>query len=204
MAVDAPVTTKVEQASRKDLPQLRDALARAFYEDPVLGWLMPDERKRPRRLRKFFELELGHIGFARGIVWTTAERTGACVVLPPDAWQLPPLVALAQSPGYLRAFGGRLAHATALQALMELRHPRTPHHYVLIVGVEPELQGRGIGNELMRPTLEHCDRIGLPTYLEASSDRSAELYERLGFRTERELRLGSSPPLRLMIRPPAA
>jgi hypothetical protein len=77
MAVDAPVTTKVEQASRKDLPQLKDALARAFYEDPVLGWLIPDERKRPRRLRKFFELELGHIGFARGIVWTTAERTGS-------------------------------------------------------------------------------------------------------------------------------
>ena len=140
MTMDASVATKVEQASRKDLPQLKDALARAFYEHPVLGWLMPDEHKRPRRLRKFFEL----------------------------------------------------------------RHPRTPHHYVLIVGVEPELQGRGIGSELMRPTLEHCDRTGLHAYLEASSDRSAALYERLGFRTERELRLGSSPPLRLMIRPPAA
>jgi RimJ/RimL family protein N-acetyltransferase len=90
-----------------------------------------------------------------------------------------------------------------LQGLMEFRHPRTAHHYVLIVGVVPELQGQGVGTALMRPTLEHCDEVGLPAYLEASSERSAALYERLGFRCERELRLRSSPPLRLMTRPPA-
>jgi GNAT superfamily N-acetyltransferase len=202
MTVEASAATKVERASRKDLPELRDALARAFHDDPVLGWLMPDEGRRPRRLRKFFELELRHMGFARGTVWTTADRTGACVVMPPGAWQLPPLVTLAQGPGYMRAFGRRLPRATVLQALMELRHPRTPHHYVLIVGVEPELHGRGIGSGLMAPTLTHCDEVGLPAYLEASSERSAALYERLGFRCERELRLGSSPPLRLMTRPP--
>ena len=33
----------------------------------------------------------------------------------------------------------------------------------------------------MQPTLERADSAGLPTYLEASSNRSAALYERLGF-----------------------
>jgi GNAT superfamily N-acetyltransferase len=89
-----------------------------------------------------------------------------------------------------------------LQTLMELRHPRAPQYYVLVVGVVPELQGRGLGSALMRPTLDHCDEVGLPAYLEASSERSAALYERLGFRCHRELRLGGSPPLRLMTRPP--
>jgi GNAT superfamily N-acetyltransferase len=103
---------------------------------------------------------------------------------------------------FARAFGRRLPIATVLQALMELRHPRVPHYYVLVVGVVPELQGHGLGSELMRPTLDHCDAVGLPAYLEASSERSAALYERLGFRCQRELRLGGSPPLRLMTRPP--
>jgi hypothetical protein len=53
----------------------------------------------------------------------------------------------------------------------------------------------------MRPTLERCDREGLPAYVEASSERNAALYERLGFKLIRELRVGGSPPLRLMLRP---
>jgi hypothetical protein len=33
----------------------------------------------------------------------------------------------------------------------------------------------------MRPTLDRCDADGVSAYLEASSERSAALYERLGF-----------------------
>jgi hypothetical protein len=54
----------------------------------------------------------------------------------------------------------------------------------------------------MRPTLERCDREGVLAYIEASSERSAALYERLGFRHIKELHVGSCPPLWLMIRPP--
>jgi len=69
--------------------------------------------------------------------------------------------------------------------------------------VLPEMQGLGLGSALMAPTLERCDRQGLSVYLEASSERSAALYERLGFRLLRELRVGGSPPLWLMLRPPS-
>jgi GNAT superfamily N-acetyltransferase len=202
MTVQAPIGSALRAATIDDTSRLTQALAAAFFDDPVLGWLMPDERSRPRRLRKFFELDLRQMAFARGSVWTTEERNAACLVMPPGAWQLPPLVALAHTGGFARAFGRRLPTATLLQALMELRHPRAPHYYVLVVGVVPELQGRGLGSALMRPTLDHCDAVGLPAYLEASSERSAALYERLGFKVTRELRLGSSPPLRLMTRPP--
>ena len=43
------------------------------------------------------------------------------------------------------------------------------------------MQGQGIGSMLMRPTLERADSAALPTYIEASSERSAALYERFGF-----------------------
>ena len=81
-------------------------------------------------------------------------------------------------------------------------HVREPHYYVRDIGVHPDMQGRGLGSALLRPTLERCDREGLPAYLEASSERNAALYERLGFQLTRELRVGGSPPLRLMLRPP--
>ena len=66
------------------------------------------------------------------------------------------------------------------------------------------LQGQGVGSMLMQPTLERADSAGLPTYIEASSERSAALYERLGFLHIDVLELPEGgPPVWLMRRPPA-
>jgi hypothetical protein len=56
----------------------------------------------------------------------------------------------------------------------------------------------------MRPVLDRCDSDGLPAYLEASSERSAALYERLGFVHLGVLELpDGGPPMWPMRRPPA-
>jgi GNAT superfamily N-acetyltransferase len=190
------------QAVAEEEDELARTLAAAFAEDPVLGWLLPDERVREERLRRFFTTELRHVAFARGTVRTCDGLRAAAMCMPPGAWQLPPRVALAQAPAFGRAFGRRLPIATALQAAMELRHERRAHWYILAVGVRPEHQGRGLGTALLSPTLTRCNREGLPAYLEASSERSAALYEHLGFEPVRQLRLAGSPPLWLMLRRP--
>jgi ribosomal protein S18 acetylase RimI-like enzyme len=184
------------------VPALKDALAAAFADDPVFGWLLPDRSRRRERLARYFELELAHVALRRGCVWTSHARDGAAMAMPPGTWRLPPHVAVLRAPSYARVFGARLPKATALLALMERRHFREAHWYFPYIGVAPESQGRGLGASLMRPTLERCDANGLPAYLEASNERCAALYERLGFNVLDELRLGDSPPLRLMLRPP--
>ncbi len=177
-------------------------MAEAFHDDPVLGWLMPDASRRPTRLRRFFGIELRHMVLPRGCVWTTGDLGAAALVMPPGRWRVPPLATLREG----RAFGFGMAKAARLGAAMEWRHAREvrgPHYYVRDVGVLPEMQGRGLGSALLAPTLERCDREGVPAYLEASSERSAALYERLGFEHVSELSVLGSPPLRLMLRPPA-
>jgi hypothetical protein len=55
----------------------------------------------------------------------------------------------------------------------------------------------------MQPTPERADSAGLPTYIEASSERSAALYERLGFVHLDVLELPEGgPPVWLMRRSP--
>jgi ribosomal protein S18 acetylase RimI-like enzyme len=80
---------------------------------------------------------------------------------------------------------------------MESVHPRAAHYYLPYIGVAPEAQGRGLGTALMAPLIE-----GVPAYLEATCERNAGLYERLGFEHLRELRFAGSPPLLLMLRRP--
>jgi GNAT superfamily N-acetyltransferase len=188
----------LRQAAAEDVDRLKAVMADAFFEDPIFGWLMPDDRKRATRLRRYFAIELRHLALARGRVWTTSDLAGAALSLPPGTWRAPLRVTLLEG----GAFGIHLARAARLGTAIELHHVREPHYYVRDVGVLPEMQGRGLGSALLSPTLRHCDREGLPAYLEASSERNAALYARLGFRLIKELRVGGSPPLRLMLRPP--
>ena len=185
-------------ATAEDAGRLSTALAEAFLEDPIFSWLMPNRASRPARLRRFFSIELRHLVLERGEAFTTGELTGVALSLPPGTWSTPPWVALLQG----GCFGMRLHRPAGLLALIEWRHPRKPHYYFPYIGVAPPAQGQGLGSSLMRPTLDRCDEQGLPAYLEASSERNAVLYERLGFELTSELRFAGSPPLRLMMRAP--
>jgi GNAT superfamily N-acetyltransferase len=175
-------------------------LAEAFMEDPIFSWLIPNDARRQARLRHYFGIELRHFALPRGRVETTEDLAGAMLSLPPGKWRVPlPATLLHGS-----VFGARIAKAASMGACMEWRHMRLargPHYYVRDIGVHPDIQGRGLGSALMRPTLDRCDREGLPAYIEASSERSAALYARLGFQLIEELRVWGSPPLRLMLRP---
>jgi len=190
---------RLRRATTQDIRRLQIVLAEAFFEDPVFGWLMPEDGKRLARLRRYFGIELRHLALARGRVWTTSDLAGAALSLPPGAWRSPLHVTLMEG----SAFGIRISRAARLGAAIEYRHLRQRHYYVRDIGVRPDMQGQGLGSALLRPTLARCDREGLPAYLEASSERSAALYERHGFQITRELRVATSPPLRLMLRPPA-
>lgn len=183
-------------ATAEDVSRLARAMAEAFYDDPVFGWLMPDDKRRLARLRRFYVAELLHVGLGRGQAWTSDALAGAAICAPPGAWRLPLRAMLVQG----SLFGVHVGRALRLLGAIERRHLREPHHYFAHIGVAPAAQGQGLGSRLMRPTLDRCDREGLPAYLEASSERNAALYERLGFHHLSEVRVGGSPPLRLMAR----
>jgi GNAT superfamily N-acetyltransferase len=203
MAAGEPTGPRLRLATANDVPRLKAVMAEAFRDDPILTWLMPDDARRLARLRRFFGVELRHLVLPRGRVWTTNQLSAAALTLPPGAWRVPIHTTLLEGTAFgIHPFGIHLSRAARLGAAMEWRHPREPHYYFRDVGVLPAMQGRGLGRTLMGPTLDRCDREHLPAYLEATSERNAALYERLGFRVTRELRVAGSPPLRLMLRPP--
>lgn len=189
----------IRAGTAADVPALRRALAAAFSDDPFWGWLVGHPRTRTARLERFFGFELA-LAHARGTVTAADDGTGAALVFGPGRWRVPPATLARQSLQLPRVFGHRGPIALATLLKVEARHLREPHHYVAYVGVAPAGQGRGLGTRLLEPTLARCDQEGLPAFLEASSDRNAALYERLGFEHLEEVSLLGSPPLRLMRR----
>jgi GNAT superfamily N-acetyltransferase len=194
----------VQPATGEDVPRLSGVLAEAFMKDPVYRWMLPGSLRLKSRLRTMFAAEMEQYVLRHGgTVWTTSGYDGAVAELPPGAWEFPKSVTGKEALNWVRAFGTRSLLAARVQSVMEKRHPREPHFYVRLVGVRTALQGRGLGSALMQATLERADSAGLPTYIEASSDRSAALYERLGFVHMGVLELPGGPPLWPMRRLPA-
>jgi GNAT superfamily N-acetyltransferase len=201
--ITASTPVEVRTAAQDAVPKVAAMLADAFINDPVYTWMLPGGLRRQTRLRTMFGAELEQYVVPNGgTVWTTYGYHGAVAELPPGAWEMPMSFTGKEALKWMRAFGRRLALAGRVHHAMEERHLREPHFYVRTVGVRTALQGQGMGSALMQPTLGRADSAGLPTYIEASSERSAALYERLGFVHMGVLELlDGGPPLWRMRRP---
>ena len=198
-------TIEVRTAAADDVPKVAAALADALINDPVFTFLRPGRLRAKPRLRRILAVEMEQYVLRNGgTVWTTPGYDGAVAELPPGAWEMPKSATGKETLKWLWAFRTRLPRAVRVQRAMEERHLREPHYYVRTVGVRTALQGQGVGSALMQPTLERADSAGLPTYIEASSERSAALYERLGFVHMGVVELPEGgPPVWPMRRPPA-
>ncbi len=195
------MATAVTAASAPDLPRVVADLHAAFMQDPVLCWTFPDEAKRRRYGRHYFEMQARRL-VPGGLAWR-ADGGGA-LWAGAGRWRESPLEALRLGVASFRGLwphGGRVARGLLG---IESRHPREPHLYLAVLGVRPEQQGQGLGTALLQPGISEADRLGLPAYLESSNPRNVPLYERHGFEVTEEVQLPSGPPVWLMWRPTGA
>jgi ribosomal protein S18 acetylase RimI-like enzyme len=201
-----PQEVRVRKASADDVPAIARSLARAFFEDPVFAWLLPDAGDRLQRAERGFDFYLRKVYLPHDQCYTTDGAAGGALWLPPGTWHLGPLAQLRLLPGMIAATGSRLPQILRATATIESNHPTTPHYYLPFVGLEPALQGKGIGTALMRPILERCDRERMPAYLEASSPRNRACYLRQGFQVTEEFTFprGGPPTWRMWRAPRAA
>jgi GNAT superfamily N-acetyltransferase len=190
----------VREAGIGDVAQVSAALADAFANEPMMRWMIPNERRRDTRLRRLFALEIEHFVLPAGRVLTTDDFRGASFELPPGKWKM--AMPLSAALGLVPALGLRLNRGIRFQTFASRHHLEEPHYYVRYIGVATRFQGQGVGAALLRATLDRCDREGMPAYIEASTERSTALYERLGFVHLGRLQVPDGPSFWPMRRPP--
>jgi GNAT superfamily N-acetyltransferase len=161
--------------------------------------------ERIRRSERGFAFYLRKVYLSHDECYATEDGAGGALWLPPEKWHLGPLAQLRLAPGMIVAMGPRLPQLLRAISTIESNHPQKPHYYLPFVGVEPELQGKGIGTELLQPILDRCDREGTPAYLEATTSRNRACYLKQGFEVTEEFRYPKGgPPSWRMWREPRA
>jgi GNAT superfamily N-acetyltransferase len=202
---DSPMTI-IRKATTADVPALSQSMARAFYDDPVVGhWCLADEAKRMARLERIFALWLHQVYMPHGECYTDEQLRGGAFWLPPGTWKLGAFAQLRLIARTARITGGATPRIVRALTALEAKHPHDPHYYLQFLGVEPQAQNQGRGSALLRPVLDRCDNDRVPAYLESSNERNVPLYERHGFAIVEEIHLpGGGPTLWRMWRQPRA
>jgi GNAT superfamily N-acetyltransferase len=191
-------------AGKDDIEPLGDVLQAAFFDDPVISWIFPDERSRARRAAGMFRSLLQHHYLSSHTVWTTPDQVGGALWSPPGHWKLTTREILRTGLPMLSAMGRRAIPSLRLLDYIDKQHPEGPHWYLGILGTSPAHQGKGVGAALMQPVLERCDREGLPAYLESSKETNIPFYARHGFVVTGEITPPGGPTLWPMWREPQA
>jgi ribosomal protein S18 acetylase RimI-like enzyme len=193
-------STEIRSATPDEMPQAIGAIVAAFLTDPVarFAWPSPHDylRGMPPAAREFAGRSFEH-----GTAYVSAAFCGAALWLPPgvhpNGEALERVFRETASPDHLD-------DVLATFEKMEQSHPEEPHWYLPMIGVEPRVQQRGLGAELMRHALTRCDDEGTLAYLESSNPRNISLYLRHGFEVMGEIRIGAVPVLTPMLRRPRA
>ena len=179
---------------------LSGVLSRAFFDDPVAGYIFPNRTRRLVQLRRFFAFQLRCSYLPDGEVETTEAREGAVLWMPPrskPASRIDPLARLR----FALLLGERFPATRRLVHLLSSHHPSERHSYLGTLGTEPAAQGRGVASALLASVLASCDEQDLPAYLECSRWENVGFYERHGFEVATEVVApGGGPRLWLMWR----
>ncbi|MGH6988124.1 MAG: hypothetical protein ACRED9_14955 [Caulobacteraceae bacterium] len=195
------VGSRARPAVWADRNAVARTLSRAFMDDPMISFLLPDERRRAAKSPALFSL-LFKLALPHGGCDVTHRCEAVALWRPPRAWRVTPWQLLRSAPALIGVFGFGVRRATAALDYVEERHPHEPHFYLQVLGADPDKQGKGFGGVVIRRQLAAADASGAPAYLESSKETNIPIYQSFGFEVTGEIVIPDGPTLWPMWRRP--
>jgi ribosomal protein S18 acetylase RimI-like enzyme len=191
-------TLMIRTATASDADPAIAVVTLAFSTDPAARWTWSDPQQYLRHFPRFVQA-VGGNAFTHGSAYYMDGYTGAALWLPPAVHpDKDTLIAL-----FKRTVPEpRQQDVFAVFEQMGRYHPKEPHWYLPLIGVDPFHQGKGYGAALMQHALLPCDRDKQCAYLESTNPKNIPLYERHGFAVLGTIQVGTSPAVCPMLRRP--
>lgn len=199
--------TRLTRLDETHLLQISALYGRAFFHDPLYTNIIPDDAVR----ESLVGWELGRVArycLRFGEVYATPGLTGCACWLPPGQTDFTQgrMVQVGMDDAATHLGPEAAARYEIFVAESEHYHHQVapgPHWYLVVLGVEPAHQGRGLGRALLQPVLARADAGGYPVYLETAHARNLEFYDRFGFTVKAQARLsGGGAYLWYLVRQP--
>jgi ribosomal protein S18 acetylase RimI-like enzyme len=191
---------------KKKIERASEVLSRAFRDDPELIQFIPEAQKRQRLLLPMFRVSLRH-ALKYGEVYAVSPAIeGVAVWLPSNAPEISLWAMLIGSGlGLLFrmpwSFLRKMKHDDDFARRLRQQLAPFDHWYLAVLGVDPELQGKGYASQLLKSVLARLDAEKMPAYLETTIEEYVPMYRHFGFEVIKEETLpGSGSKMWVMLR----
>ncbi len=187
---------QITAATPSDIEPAVSCLATAFADDPITGYLLQTGPEYRLRLTQFFSLLMG-ARLALGMPVLVARDAdgirGAAMGYTTARPEWPKRFA-EDWDRFENAIPGLSERMAAYDEIAEKSKPTVPHYYLGVLGLDPALQGRGIGMQLLQSFCERsaADPLSAGVYLETANPSNVRFYERAGFEETGRGRMGST------------
>jgi ribosomal protein S18 acetylase RimI-like enzyme len=203
MAAEAEGLIRLEKAFIRPAVLM---LTRAFQHDPFNEYAYPDAAEREAKIPYAYEFVLRY-GIRYGEIYATSSRLEGIAGWLPSKYAFMPWWRMLLSGAFWPGLRMGIEAGRRMQRFddfVEKKHRQLapfPHWYLMVLGVDPEFQGKGYASRLLRGTLPRIDAEGLPCYLETYGERNVAIYQHFGFKTIDEFTIpGTTVSLCAMLR----
>ena len=159
-------------------------LADAFWDDPLMHIVAPNEKKRAAVGPWFFAKSIAY-GMRWGEASCNDDASAVAVWFPPGKTDLTAGRMLRVGMGAFPFRAGISATVRFMRALSatEKFHKAVegPHWYLMAIGTSQSRQGTGLGSALLELGTAQADAAGIPCYLETGTESNVAYYSKRGF-----------------------
>jgi ribosomal protein S18 acetylase RimI-like enzyme len=190
--------TGLLSVSRAEGKQAAQTLARAFYDYSLLRYYYPDDEKR-EKIAYYSSASNVYTGTYRGEVYTTSvNMEGVAVWILSDYYAITfsRMIRSVPFPVILGLLRNGFKQLQPVGEYLDTTHERLApfkHMYLLMIGVDPQHQGKGHAGKLIKPMLVRLDEEKMPCYLDTLDKKNVSLYEHLGFKLIEESTIPGTP-----------
>jgi ribosomal protein S18 acetylase RimI-like enzyme len=172
----------VAHSQQLDLDLVVADLSAAFADYPLCRWILRGSGHEDLARRKLLELLLCEMGYAFGHVYRHLSGGTAVWMASEHLPQFDMLRAIVMIRKLLSIGGvSCVRRCLATHRRMQAFHARSLHLYLFLIGVQPQVQRRGIGTQLITEGLRWADRDHRGVFVETSRESTLGFYRRFGF-----------------------
>jgi ribosomal protein S18 acetylase RimI-like enzyme len=173
----------IEPMRQDDIPTVADLMARAYSTSPLNLAAMGTDLDL---YRNFMKLALEKLGGQTYIARNNDQIVGGMRMVKWPDCQLPPGKMLPLLPKMIMILRGKFLRVMKWIPVWAKKDPKESHWHFGPFSVLPELQGQGIGSQLLTYFCKLVDEEGEAAYLETDKTENVRLYQRFGFQVTSE------------------
>lgn len=174
----------------QDKPLVVNVLSKAFDNNLSINYIVKQDKRRTQRI-KFLMDYCFEICLMKGRVFLSDDQNACALILhPEEKGEWLKSIMLNASLAFNVIGISRVSKVLNREKKIKEYQPDHLFFYLWFIGVDPQVQGKGIGRHLLQEIFQYYKKDQKPFYLETSNLQNLPRYKSFGFNIINEIDLG--------------